>query len=282
MTGKPLVSVITPSYQQGMFIEATIDSVKMQTYPHIEHIVVDAGSTDETLDVLKRHEGSYDLRWISEPDKGQADAIRKGFAMAEGDIVCWLNSDDTYLTPSVISRVVEYFSDYPDADVICGGGAYIDEEGHWIAPISLRPERVCAQTLNYIDELLQPAIFFRKVVTEQIPFELDMHFAFDWVFLREAARQFNFLPVTDIWAGYRWWGDNKTASGGYPRALEMLEVQRRFVGRRSWRYWVVATFVMLHGIAAKLPERYRPVAHGLVTRCSFRVSGLLRNRVTPV
>lgn len=282
MTDQPLVSVVTPSYQQGMFIEATIESVKMQSYPNIEHIVVDAASTDETLDILKRHEGSYNLRWISEPDKGQADAIRKGFDMAEGSILCWLNSDDTYLTPQVIERVVAYFSDYPEADVVCGCGAYIDEKGHWIQPISFRPERASTQTLNVVDELLQPAVFFRRKVTERIAFDADMHYAFDWVYLREASVQFNFLPVPDVWAGYRWWGDNKTSVGGYRRALEVLEVQRRFVGRRSWRYWVVATFVMLHGIAAKLPEHMRAAAHTRVSRWSFRLSSLLRNRVTPV
>ncbi|NIO39756.1 MAG: glycosyltransferase [Burkholderiales bacterium] len=282
MTDQPLVSVITPSYQQGMFIEATIDSVKMQSYPNIEHIVVDAASTDETVDILKRHEGSYHLRWISEPDNGQADAIRKGFAMAKGGILCWLNSDDTYLTPHVISRVVAYFSDYPEADVVCGCGAYIDEKGHWIQPISFRPERASTQTLNVVDELLQPAVFFRKKVTERIAFDQNMHFAFDWVYLREASVHFNFLPVPDIWAGYRWWGDNKTSVGGYRRALEILEVQRRFVGRLSWRYWVVAAFVMLHGIAAKLPEHLRAGAHTYVSRWSYRLSSLLRNRVTPV
>jgi glycosyltransferase involved in cell wall biosynthesis len=278
----PLVSVITPSYQQGIFIEATIDSVKMQTYPRIEHIVIDAGSTDETVSILERHDGSYNLRWVSEPDAGQADAIRKGFAMAGGSILCWLNSDDIYLTPDVITRVVEYFSVYPDADVLCGGGMCIDRDGRWIKPISVRPERVSSQVLNVRYELMQPAVFFRKKVAERISFDLDLHFAFDWVFFRNASLRFNFLPVADTWAGYRAWGDNKSQSGGYKRSLEILEVQRRFVGRRSWRYWTVASFVALHRIAAMLPARVRPAAHACVSRCSFLVSGLLRHRVTPV
>lgn len=282
MADQPLVSVVTPSYQQGRFIEATINSVKAQTYPRIEHIVIDAGSTDETLSILKRYDGSYSLRWISEPDKGQADAISKGFAMARGSILCWLNSDDTYVTPTAIGRVVEYFSAYPDADVVCGGGVCIDKDGRWLKAISLRPERVTSKALNFKYDLMQPAVFFRKSVAERISFDASLHFAFDWVFFREASLQFNFLPVSDTWATYRAWGDNKSQSGGYRRALEILEVQRRFVGRFSWRYWVVAGFVGLHAMAAVLPARVRPTAHAWVSQSSFLLSGLLRHRVTPV
>ena len=89
----PLVSVVTPSYNKGRFIEETILSVKNQTYPRIEHIVVDGGSTDGTLDILKKYGDS--LIWISEPDKGQSDAINKGWRMSKGDILAYLNADDT-------------------------------------------------------------------------------------------------------------------------------------------------------------------------------------------
>ena len=90
---QPLVSVVTPSFNQAAFIEETIQSVLKQDYPHIEHIVVDGGSTDGTVDILQRYPH---LRWISEPDCGQSDALNKGFAMARGEILGWLNSDDTY------------------------------------------------------------------------------------------------------------------------------------------------------------------------------------------
>ncbi|UCH49777.1 MAG: glycosyltransferase [Betaproteobacteria bacterium] len=282
MAVRPLVSVITPSYQQGEFIEATIESVKAQTYPNVEHIVIDAGSTDETTAILGRYDGSYDLKWISEPDRGQADAIRKGFASAKGSILCWLNSDDTYVTPTVIGRVVDYFSAFPDADVVCGGGICIDKGGRWIKAISLRPERVNSQALNVKYDLMQPAVFFRRSVAERISLDVNLHFAFDWVFFRDASLQFNFLPVTDTWATYRAWGENKSQSGGYRRALEILEVQRRFVGRCSWRYWVVAGFVGLHAVAAMLPAGVRPSAHAWVSKSSFMFSSLLRHRVTPV
>lgn len=93
---EPLVSIVTPSFNQGRFIEETILSVKNQNYPHIEHLIIDGGSTDETLDVIRRYEGTYNLRWVSEPDEGQADALNKGFRLARGEVLGWLNADDTY------------------------------------------------------------------------------------------------------------------------------------------------------------------------------------------
>ena len=102
----PLVSIVTPSYNQGKFIEDTILSVKNQSYPNIEHIVVDAGSTDGTLKILRKYEKEYNLKWVSEPDEGQSDAVNKGFEMAKGEIVDWINSDDVYFDTMTISYVV--------------------------------------------------------------------------------------------------------------------------------------------------------------------------------
>lgn len=106
----PLVSIITPSFNQGRYIEQNILSIINQNYPLIEHIIVDGGSTDETIDILKKHESSYNLRWISESDEGQADAVNKGFNMAHGEIIGWLNSDDVYYDITTISRIVDAFN----------------------------------------------------------------------------------------------------------------------------------------------------------------------------
>ena len=102
----PLVSVVTPSYNQGRYIEETIQSVLSQDYANLEYLVLDGGSSDATLEILQRYEGR--LRWISESDRGQADAINKGFRLARGEILGWLNSDDVYL-PGTIQKVVQYF-----------------------------------------------------------------------------------------------------------------------------------------------------------------------------
>ncbi len=122
MTGElPLVSIVTPSLNQGRFIQETILSVKDQTYPNIEHIIVDGGSTDGTLDIIKKYEGTYKMRWVSEPDSGQSDAINKGWRMAKGEILAYLNSDDTYM-PWAVETAVELFSEHPDVAIIVGAG----------------------------------------------------------------------------------------------------------------------------------------------------------------
>ena len=115
----PLVSVITPSFNQGRFIEETIESVLSQDYPNVEYLIIDGGSTDNTLETLRRYEDK--LSWICEPDKGQADAINKGFRKAQGDILCWLNSDDTY-EAGAISKAVESLLENPDVKKAYLGG----------------------------------------------------------------------------------------------------------------------------------------------------------------
>ncbi|HMR66226.1 MAG TPA: glycosyltransferase family 2 protein, partial [Anaerolineae bacterium] len=111
------ISIVTPSYNQADYLEATIQSVLAQVYPAVEHIVIDGGSTDTTLKILRKYERI--LQWLSEPDQGQAEAINKGFTKSTGEIVAWLNSDDIYL-PGALHRVANFFSQHPEIDVVYG------------------------------------------------------------------------------------------------------------------------------------------------------------------
>jgi len=197
----PLVSVVTPSFNQGRFIEETLLSVKHQDYPNIEHIVVDGGSTDNTLEILKKYEGTYNLCWISEPDEGHADAVNKGFAMAKGEIIGWLNSDDVYFDRSTIRTVVEAFQKHPEADVVYGDCAYIWEDGT-ILRIQCVPNFRYSRLLRGCF-LEQPAVFFRRHVVEKHKLDVRLKVAIDYEYWLRIGRQYRSYRLPRILAADR-------------------------------------------------------------------------------
>lgn len=125
------VSVVTPSFEQSEFLEDNLQSVMNQSGAEIEHVVVDGGSTDGTVELLEAYEDRYDLQWVSEPDDGQSDAINKGIEMATGDWICWVNSDD-YLLPGAIETLAETAENQPGADVVYGDYIFVDAAGNEI------------------------------------------------------------------------------------------------------------------------------------------------------
>lgn len=197
----PLVSIVTPSFNQGHFIEENILSVKSQDYPHIEHIVIDGGSTDETVEILKKYEGTYNLRWISEPDEGHADAVNKGFAMAKGKIIGWLNSDDVYFDRGTISAVVQAFQKHPEADIIYGDCAYIWEDGT-VLRIQCVPGFRYSRLLRGCF-LEQPAVFFRRHVVENHKLDKRLKVAIDYEYWLRIGRQYRFVHIPRILAADR-------------------------------------------------------------------------------
>jgi len=198
---KPLVSVVTPSYNQGHFIEENILSVKSQDYPHIEHIIIDGGSTDGTVEILKQYEGTYNLRWISEPDEGHADAVNKGFRMAKGEIIGWLNSDDVYFDCGTISAVVEAFQKHPEADIIYGDCAYIWEDG-----TILRVQRVPSFRYSRLLRgcfLEQPGVFLRRHVIEKHKLDVRLKVAIDYEYWLRIGKHYRFHRIPRILAADR-------------------------------------------------------------------------------
>lgn len=190
----PTISIITPSYNQATFIEATIQSVLAQNYPRTEYLVMDGASTDGTISILRKYERI--LRWQSEPDRGQADAINKGFRQSNGQIVAWLNSDDIYL-PGALHRVARFFAQNPAVDVLYGDYWFIDDLGRTV--MRRREIPFDAGILLYgLDYISQPTVFFRRRVLDQFGYlDESLHYGLDWEYWLRLARggaRFAHLP----------------------------------------------------------------------------------------
>jgi len=161
----PLVSIIIPSYNQGEFIEDNILSIKNQNYPDIENIIIDGASTDNTLTVIRKYEGTYNMRWISEPDDGSLAAVNKGLCKAHGDILAYLPADDLYL-PWTVSAAVEYFEHHPGVEVIYGDMININL-GTGRNRLVLYPH-FTLPSWRRRGVLPTPAVFFRRSVVEKV------------------------------------------------------------------------------------------------------------------
>jgi len=219
-------SIITPSFNQARYIESTMRSVLEQGYPLIEYIVVDGGSTDGSVDVIKRYADKL-AWWVSEKDKGQTDALNKGFSHAQGEILAWLNSDDTY-EPGVVAAAVKYLNEHPKVGMVYADTNFIDENGRIIGrfPAAQTDYRRLRQGYVHIP---QQAAFFRADLWRQVgPLDPDFYFAMDydlWVRLAKLA-PFAYLPG-QTWANFRLHTSGKTIAADDRCWPEMLKVHYR-------------------------------------------------------
>ncbi len=175
LSSQPLVSIVTPSYNQAAFLEQTIRSVLEQEYPGIEYLVVDGASTDASVDIIQKYSDQLSW-WVSEKDNGQGDAINKGLARAKGEIIAWLNSDDYYL-PHAISSAVNVFKENPDVLLVYGDMLAVDETGK---PFIIEYGHLSLQDLLCFQIIRQPAVFFRHEAYENIGgLDTTFHFLLD-------------------------------------------------------------------------------------------------------
>jgi len=210
----PLVSIVTPSFNKGRFIEETILSVKNQTYPRIEHIIMDGDSTDDTIEVLKKYEGTYDMQWVSEPDEGQSDAINKGWKMAKGEILAFLNADDTYL-PRAVETAVKFLTDHPDVSMIYGDCNIINESGETTGTYQTKEfnlrELVCG-----INMVPQPTVFFRREVLDEVGYlDTNLYIGMDSDFWLRVGLKFKVQRIPHLLANFREYPETKCASEFY-------------------------------------------------------------------
>jgi len=196
---KPLVSIITPSFNSQRYIAETIESVKRQNYPNIEHIIVDGASTDGTKEILMKYDGQ--VKWISEPDTGMYDAINKGFSMATGQIFTYINSDDLYYSENAVACVVEAFRRDPSVDFVYGHCAFTDEDGTLLyiykAPFFHRKVSLAYPRIIFH----QPTCFWRQRIHSE--FDISFKFVGDSKFFRDICLKYAGKKINQVIAKFR-------------------------------------------------------------------------------
>ncbi|MCD8488872.1 MAG: glycosyltransferase [Desertifilum sp.] len=222
------ISIITPSYNQGQYIADAIESVAQQNYPHLEHIILDAQSTDNTLEVLKSYNHLPHLKWISEPDKGQSDAINKGFQMATGDIVAWLNTDDYYL-PEAFTKVAKTFTQQPDASIVYSDTLLIDQNKQ---PLRIKQDHIFdyGVLLYYGCYIQSTTTFFKKSIIDSghlldISYKTCMDYEY---FVRLAKLGYRFAYVPDVFAAFRWHDTNISVVYPQIRRQETVKIKHQY------------------------------------------------------
>jgi glycosyltransferase involved in cell wall biosynthesis len=196
----PLVSIITPSYNQARYLEQTIQSVLVQGYPSLEYIIVDGGSTDGSQAIIHKYAGQL-AWWVSEPDLGQADALNKGLRRARGEVIAWLNSDDVYL-PGAIGAAVRALEANPAAGMVFGDAITIDEQGLELNRLVFGDWGL--QELMRFRIICQPAVFMRRFAMEQAGgLDPSYHFLLDHHLWMRIAQRSPVRHVVDSWAAAR-------------------------------------------------------------------------------
>lgn len=226
----PKISVVTPSYNQARFIEETLQSVLNQGYPNLEYIVMDGGSTDGSVEIIKRYADRLTY-WVSEPDKGQTDALIKGFNRATGDILCWLNSDDLF-EPTTLKEVAQFFLENPETPIVYGNATWIDAEGKKLRVKKEHPFNlfIFLYDHNYIP---QPSTFWRRELYQKVNgLNPDIDVAMDTELWMRCLQTTSFHHVRRQWSRMRFHEDAKThPSRLRSRArMQVRQIRQKYYG----------------------------------------------------
>jgi glycosyltransferase involved in cell wall biosynthesis len=248
----PLVSVVTPTLDRAERLERTLRSVRAQSYPNVEHIVVDGGSTDGTLALLERYAGTYDLRWVSEPDRGMYDAINKGLRMARGEILAYLNSDDLYF-PWTVATVIEAFATDPEAGLVFGDVLRDDELRGILVPVFQPPFRLRRMAAH--GSFFQPTVFIRRSVFEDAgAFDTDLRYVADLEYWLRATARHTTVQVREFLALESWHAGMLSQTAAEPMTREDRIVRARYrsglwatrfgpiLGKFEWHAWSAAAW----------------------------------------
>jgi glycosyltransferase involved in cell wall biosynthesis len=278
---RPLVSIVTPSYNQARYLEETIESVLAQNYPRLEYLVVDGGSGDGSVGVIERYADRL-AWWTSEPDAGQAAALNKGFARARGDVLGWLSSDDTLL-PGAVARVVEELERDPETVLVYGEALFVDENGREIFPLEPRPFDVETMVRTAANHVVQPGSLFRRRALELAgPLDEGAHYLFDFEFaLRLARAGGKVARISDRLATYRVHAESKSGGGTLLKAQDYVRFADDFLagsglpGEREGRAAAHLAAGDYFYAARRLGEARRYLVRSLLRRPTRRGLGLL-------
>ena len=258
-TPLPTISIVVPNYNGGATIEETLRSLIEQNYPNLEIIVADGGSTDNSVDVIRRYE-KHIAWWVSEKDRGQTHAINKGYARATGEIVNWLCSDDVLL-PGALAEVGKAFAQNPSADVVVGACryAYAGSRPDWVDT----PTPLSVEVLPSINQIPQQSCFYRRsLLKRNPPLDEQFYFAMDfdlWNYFVTQGVRWHFLP--DVLAEMRFSDTNKTTVGGVKVTREFEAIYKRYVKERiPLTYW----HRLLRYPLERVRRRHRGLLFGLV------------------
>ncbi|MBA2652449.1 MAG: glycosyltransferase [Tatlockia sp.] len=249
------ISVITPSYNQGQFIERTLLSVANQTGGEIEHVVFDGNSSDNTVAILKKY--SESVRWVSEKDKGQTEAVNKGILATDGEIIGWLNSDDVYY-PGAIASVVDFFKVHPEIDIVYGMADHIDIDDKAFEVYPTEPWSF--ERLQETCIISQPALFFRRRLVEQYGLlDASLNYCMDyeyWLRLGKAGVKFAYLEKK--LAGTRLYADTKTLGARIKVHYEINSMLKQKFGKVhiKWLFNYSHAVVSQKIVEEKNPHRY--------------------------
>lgn len=225
LTQFPRVSIVTPSYNQARFLDETIRSVLAQNYANIEYIIIDGGSSDGSAEVIQSYKNQL-AWWVSEPDQGQTDAINKGFARATGEILAWINADDTYL-PHAVEEAVEFLSFHPEASMVYGDANLINDQGVVIGKFPARQTNLRSMLRGSV-HIPQQTTFFRKKHWDLVgPLDPSFYFAMDYDLWVRLARLGDLVYLPRLWANFRLHNAGKSILRDDQCYPEMLRVYRR-------------------------------------------------------
>lgn len=261
----PLVSVLTPSFQQARWLGDNLASVRAQRYPRIEHVVMDGGSTDGSVALLKRAAGDR-LKWRSEPDRGQSHALNKAFAHSHGDIIGWLNSDDAYFSPTVVDDVVRVFDDHPEVAVVYGHALLVNAAGLILQ--ALWTPRFNRSLLRLQDFIIQPAAFIRRDAIGDTFVDESFDYAMDYELWLRLARGQRFRRIDRIIAIDRHQAARKSyvmadvGRDDHTRLAITYGIAQGSVGRLARKTWKIGA--RLAGVALVTGAQSEPLAFSAV------------------